>query len=77
MIRRCLRDPIPEIFDAARFLDAAVSAHVQGRYDVAEQLLIWQTCPWYVSGRSRSGEPTAHMCNYDLTLTHLHTLSII
>ncbi len=26
--RLCLRDPIPEIFDAARYLDAAVSAFI-------------------------------------------------
>lgn len=37
--RTCLRDPIPEIVDAARYLDAAVSAHLIGRSDVAEQLI--------------------------------------
>jgi len=37
--RNCLRPPIPEIEDAARFLDAAVSAHLQGRRDIAEELI--------------------------------------
>ncbi|WP_395717129.1 HNH endonuclease [Prosthecobacter sp.] len=37
--RHCLREPIPEIADAARLLDAAVTAHLLGRRDVAEQLI--------------------------------------
>jgi 5-methylcytosine-specific restriction endonuclease McrA len=37
--RNCLRDPIPEIFDAARFLDAAVSAHLLGKHEIAEELI--------------------------------------
>jgi 5-methylcytosine-specific restriction endonuclease McrA len=37
--RRCLREPIPEIADAARLLDAAVTAHLVGRRDLAEQLI--------------------------------------
>ncbi|NMV39657.1 HNH endonuclease [Ralstonia insidiosa] len=39
MLKRCLRDPIPEIFDAARFLDAAVSAHLHGKHNIAVELL--------------------------------------
>lgn len=35
---RCLREPIPEIFDAARFLDAAVSAHMLGQISTAREL---------------------------------------
>ena len=38
-LRRCLRDSIPEIADAARYLDAAVSAHGAGRSDLAEALI--------------------------------------
>lgn len=38
-LRRCLRDPIPEIFDAARYLDAAVAAHLDGKEPLAEELL--------------------------------------
>jgi hypothetical protein len=38
-LRPCLRDPIPEIADAARYLDAAVSAHLAGRSDLAEELI--------------------------------------
>ena len=33
------REPIPEIAEAARFLDAAVSAHLRGRSDLAEELI--------------------------------------
>lgn len=37
--RKCLRDPIPEIADAAHYLDTAVSAHNAGRPDLAEHLI--------------------------------------
>lgn len=36
--RRCFCPPIPEVFDAVRFLDAAVSAHLQDRRDIADEL---------------------------------------
>jgi hypothetical protein len=38
-IRLCLREPIPEIADAARYLDAAVSAHLTGYSEIAEHLI--------------------------------------
>jgi hypothetical protein len=38
-IKTCLREPIPEIFDAARLLDAAVSLHHQGRRALADELI--------------------------------------
>jgi len=38
-LRRCLRDPIPEIAEAARYLDAAVSANNAGRFALAEELI--------------------------------------
>jgi hypothetical protein len=37
--RLCLRAPIPELSDAARYLDAAVSAHLAGRTDLADSLI--------------------------------------
>lgn len=37
-LRRCFREPIPEIFDTASRLDAAVSAHLQGEYETAGNL---------------------------------------
>ncbi len=37
--RQCMREPIPEILDAARLLDAAVTAHLVGRSDLAEELI--------------------------------------
>jgi 5-methylcytosine-specific restriction endonuclease McrA len=38
-MRTCLREPIPQIFEAARYLDHAVSAHLDGRRDVADDLI--------------------------------------
>src|SRR5205807_1014542 len=38
-LRICLRDPIHEIAEAARYLDEAVSAHLAGRSDLAEELI--------------------------------------
>lgn len=37
-LKRCFREPIPEIFDAARYLDAAVSAHLKGQSNIANEL---------------------------------------
>jgi 5-methylcytosine-specific restriction endonuclease McrA len=36
--KRCFRKPIDEIFDAARYLDAAVSAHLSGHNELAKKL---------------------------------------
>jgi hypothetical protein len=38
MGKRCFREPIGEIFDSAKYLDAAVSAHLNGSSSVAEEL---------------------------------------
>ncbi len=38
-MRKCLRDPIPEIFIAAKRLDDAVSAHLAGNKQLAEELI--------------------------------------
>ncbi len=38
-LRACFRDPIPEIFDAARYLDAAISAHLAGNHEIAAELI--------------------------------------
>ncbi|MGB8354796.1 MAG: hypothetical protein WCD79_12955 [Chthoniobacteraceae bacterium] len=43
--RPCLREPIPEILDAARYLDAAVSAHLAGRSDLAGALICLADMP--------------------------------
>ena len=37
--RHCFRDPIPELYDAARYLDAAVSAHLRGYPALAMALI--------------------------------------
>lgn len=37
-LRNCFRGPIPEIFDAARYLDAAVTAHLEGHFELAKNL---------------------------------------
>lgn len=44
-MRPCFRDPIPEIFDAARYLDAAVSAHLAGRTSLAHELFLAANIP--------------------------------
>lgn len=38
-LRRCLREPIPEIADAARLLDAATTAHLMGEYALVGELI--------------------------------------
>ncbi len=43
--RSCIRNPIPEIFDAARYLDAAVSAHIAGFGNLAEELILLADLP--------------------------------
>lgn len=42
--RRCFREPIAELFDVARYLDAGVSAHLAGNLDVAERLFALANC---------------------------------
>lgn len=37
--RNCFREPIPEIAEAAKLLDAAVSAHLQADRELAEHLI--------------------------------------
>jgi HNH endonuclease len=37
-MKRCFRDPIPELFDVARYLDAAISAHLSGHASTAAEL---------------------------------------
>ncbi len=44
-MRHCFRAPIPEIFDAARFLDAAVSAHLVGNTALAHELFLAANMP--------------------------------
>lgn len=38
MAKRCFRDPIPVIYDAAKYLDAAASSHINGHGKLAEEL---------------------------------------
>ena len=38
-LRTCLRDPIPELFESARHLNAAVSAHLSGDSILADELI--------------------------------------
>ena len=37
--RLCISNPVPQVLDAARYLDAAVSAHLQGKRALAEELI--------------------------------------
>lgn len=44
-LKNCFREPIQEIFDAARYLDAAVSAHITGNAKLAKDLIIEADMP--------------------------------
>ena len=44
-MKRCFREPIPELYDAARYLDAAVSAHMGGHFGLAKQLIALADMP--------------------------------
>lgn len=57
--RTCLRDPIPELFEAARYLDEAVSAHLEGDRERADALIrradiaaitVWTESLWGIGG---------------------------
>ncbi len=43
--KECFREPIPEIADAARYLDAAVSAHLSGRPKLTQELIVLADMP--------------------------------
>src|SRR2546421_3019717 len=65
----CLRDPIPEIADAARYLDAAVSAHMAGKSALADQLIRLADMPaiteWTESLWGKGGEFSRRMAVAD------------
>ena len=44
-LKFCFREPIPEIFKAARMLSAAVDAHLRGRHDLASSWLVQANMP--------------------------------
>lgn len=44
-LRNCLRDPIPELFEAARVLDEAVTAHLDGYFEKAAELIASTNTP--------------------------------
>lgn len=43
-MKHCFREPIAEITDAARYLDAAVSAHLTGHWEIAAALFKLANC---------------------------------
>jgi len=45
MLRRCLRDPVPEIAEAALYLDDAVTAHLAGNTERAAELICLADMP--------------------------------
>lgn len=69
--RICLRDPIPEIMEAAALLDQAVTAHLSGQTDLADELIrraeipavrdwtesLWGTASPYVQFRDVPNAP--------------------
>jgi hypothetical protein len=77
--RRCFREPIPEILEAARLLDAAVTVHGCGRRDLADQLIrladmsvlrdytesLWGAKSPYVQFRHVDGAPAQSLRDRD------------
>lgn len=71
-LRRCLVDPPRTIQDAARYLDAAVSAHIEGKRCLAEELIrtadnleiylwlkpIWARCEVHLVSPEATSRPT-------------------
>ena len=71
-MNNCLKEPIPEIYDAAKLLDAAVTAHLLEKYHLAEELILladmpiireWTESIWGIGGvysqlKQRLGEPS-------------------
>jgi len=69
--RRCFREPIPEVAEAAKLLDGAVSAHLSGDFCTAKELIrladrpvirawtesIWGAKSPYLCYRELSGSP--------------------
>lgn len=67
-LRRCLREPIREIFDAAQYLDDAVSAHLDGNKEIAADLIRmadmpaireWTESLWGPKSQHRQYRPVA------------------
>lgn len=70
-LKSCLKEPIPEIYLAAKLLDAAARAHIEGDYLEAEKLILkadipvirdWTESIWGIGGiysefKRRLGEP--------------------
>lgn len=70
-IKNCLKEPIQEIYEAAKLLDAAANAHINGDYIQAEKLIIkadipiirdWTESIWGAGGiyselKKKFGEP--------------------
>src|SRR5690606_18779461 len=44
-LRTCLREPVPEIFEAAALLDAAIQAHLARDHALAAKLLVQANMP--------------------------------
>ena len=71
-MKRCFREPIPEIYDSARYLDAGVSAHMDGQFELASELFqlannpkvwdwtdsIWGKASPYVSVNKQPNPPS-------------------
>lgn len=70
-LRRCFRTPVPAVMAAAKYLDAAVSAHMIGNRELAEYLIraadmdevrewtesLWGKASPYVKPRKITGSP--------------------
>jgi hypothetical protein len=70
-LKKCLKEPIQEIFEAAKLLDDAANAHIEGDYNQTERLILkadmpeirdWTESIWGAGGvytelKKKLGEP--------------------
>lgn len=62
-LRTCLREPIPEISEAAHLLESAVQAHLAGRKELAHGLIRSADLPAIRDWTESLWVATARMCN--------------
>lgn len=84
-LRHCLRDPVPEIEEAARLLDRAVSAHLVGDFALTRQLVLeanmpairaWTESLWGAKSGYAPKRPTGSVTRADRSLKRMPLLGV-
>lgn len=85
VLRNCLREPVPEIEEAARLLDRAVSAHLAGDHAITRQLVLeanmpvvraWTESLWGAKSRYAPKKPKGPVVTVDRILKRMPSLDI-